>query len=165
MSTKSSLRKEFEKQLSSKRKELLIKEAILAVLAEQAIEQQQQQPAPAIQAPNPPTSPDQSQAPQPEEEVTIDSVIEKLNVIRGGTSFSDPEVYGQLNTFFNNLPEDQRVNLDNQLNNIGKIVSMAEPDEAQPQTNQPAPTPQAPPVAPPAQPTSSAPIAPAQPGF
>lgn len=166
----STLRKEFEKQLRLRNKEVLIKEAIIAVVAEQAIEQQQAQPVQPVQPPTstPQQDPSQQQQAPQEEEVTIDGIIDKLNVIRGGTSFSDPEVYGQLTTFFNNLPEDQRTNLDNQLNNIGKIVSMAEPDEAQQQPQNTNQTPQPPAPAPaPATPaaTPSAPISPSQPGM
>ena len=172
----STLRTEFQKELSRRSKEVLIKEAIIAIVAEQAIEQQQlQQAAPVAPAnpANPPVSPD---APPPGEpapaegtaEVTVDTVIDKLNVIRGGSSFSDPEVYGQLTTFWNSIPQDQRAALDGQLNSIGKIVSIAEPQEAQAAT----PGGGTPPNAPPAQapggvPAASgqAPIAPSQPSF
>lgn len=136
----SSLRKELQEQLRHRNKEILIKEAIIAIVAEQAVDYQQQQLAQAqpVAPQNPPVSNDATPPappadPAPEQEVTVDSMIDKLNVIRGGTSFSDPEVYGQLTTFWNGLPEDQRTNLDAQLNNVGKIVSIAEPGEAQPQ--------------------------------
>lgn len=170
----SSLRTEFQKELSRRSKEVLIKEAIIAIVAEQAIEQQQQlqQAAPVAPA-NPPVSPD---APPPGEpapadgtsEVTVDMVIDKLNVIRGGSSFSDPEVYGQLTTFWNSIPQDQRATLDGQLNSIGKIVSIAEPKEAQAATPAGGTPPNAPPTqAPGGVPAAGgqAPIAPSQPSF
>lgn len=170
-----SLRTEFQKELSRRSKEVLIKEAIIAIVAEQAIDQQQalQQAAP-IAPPNPPVSPDAPPPAQPPVdgaatgEVTVDTIIDKLNVIRGGSSFSDPEVYGQLTTFWNSIPEPQRVTLDSQLNSIGKIVSIAEPQEA---GAAPAAGGTTPPNAPPAQAPGgvpvggSAPISPTQPGF
>lgn len=168
----SSLRKELQEQLRHRNKEILIKEAIIAIVAEQAVDYQQQLAQAQPVAPqNPPVSNDATPPAPPaadptaEQEVTVDSMIDKLNVIRGGTSFSDPEVYGQLTTFWNALPEDQRVNLDAQLNNVGKIVSIAEPNEAQ-QPQPPAAT-QAPAPAGPSpmpgnvpQASSSAPIVP-----
>lgn len=160
----SSLRKEFQKELLRRNKEVLIKEAIIAIVAEQAVDTQLQQATP-VAPQNPPVSTDvppegadttqQNQTPPPEE-LTVDSMVEKLNVIRGGTSFSDPEVYGQLTTMWNNLPQDQQQTLDSTLNNIGKIVSFADPEEAQQQNTS---TPQAPPPPPPpsaAQPPSAA---------
>jgi len=150
MSTKnSSLRAELQEQLRSRNKEILIKEAIIAIVAEQAVDYQQQQlsQAPPVAPANPPVSNDATPPAPPtdtsatqEQEITVDSMIDKLNVIRGGTSFSDPEVYGQLTTFWNSLPEDQKTNLDTQLNNVGKIVSIAEPNEAQQQPQAPAAT-------------------------
>lgn len=173
----STLRNEFQKELLRRSKEVLIKEAIIAIVAEQAIETQLQQAAP-VAPQNPPVSGDtppatadatqQSQSQQ--EQITVDTMIDKLNVIRGGTSFSDPEVYGQLTTMWNSIPEEQRVSLDQHLNNIGKIVSIAEPEEAQqqppaPNAGQAAPTP--PPATPGTAPAGggTAPISPSQPAI
>src|SRR5512135_3437200 len=34
---------------------------------------------------------------------TVDEMIERLNVVRSGKSFSDPEVYGQLTSYFKSM--------------------------------------------------------------
>jgi hypothetical protein len=173
----SNLRTEFQKELLRRNKEVLIKEAIIAIVAEQAIETQLQQAAPVapqnppVSSDTPPATADATQQSQPQEEqITVDTMIDKLNVIRGGTSFSDPEVYGQLTTLCNSIPEDQRITLDQQLNNIGKIVSIAEPEEAQQQPSAPAvgqapPTPPAPAPGGAPAPSGMAPISPSQPAI
>jgi hypothetical protein len=172
----STLRTEFQKELLRRNKEVLIKEAIIAIVAEQAVETQLQQAAPVapqnppVSSGTPPETADATQQSQPQEEqITVDTMIDKLNVIRGGTSFSDPEVYGQLTTLWNSIPEDQRVSLDGHLNNIGKIVSIAEPEEAQQQPPAPSAgqTPPQPPAPTPggAVATGGAPISPSQPGI
>jgi deoxyribodipyrimidine photolyase len=165
----STLRTEFQKELLRRNKEVLIKEAIIAIVAEQAVETQLQQATPIapqnppVSSEIPPETTDTTQQTQPQEEqITVDMMVDKLNVIRGGSSFSDPEVYGQLTTFWNSLPEDQKNTIDNILNNVGKIVSIAEPSEAQQQTQAPnAPAPAAPPAA--QIPSATAPISPSQP--
>lgn len=165
----SKLREELNLERRQRARELLIKEAVINVRKEQVMDATMQSavpPSPQPPAGQPPAQP-QDQAPQaPEDEVTVDTMIEKLNVIRGGTSFSDPEVYGQLTTFWNNMPMEARVALDEQLNQIGKVVSVAEPEEVsqQPQPQAPNAQPQGQPPAPPPQ-AAGAPIAPTQPGI
>ena len=59
--------------------------------------------------------------------LTIDSLIERMNVIRGGKSFSDPEVYGQLTTMFKALPDEEKLTIDRVLLDISKVVINANP--------------------------------------
>jgi hypothetical protein len=54
--------------------------------------------------------------------MTIDSMIERLNVIRGGKSFTDPEVYGQIVTYFKKMTPDQNQVVDQYLQDISKIM-------------------------------------------
>lgn len=110
----------------------LIREAVTNVLAEQ---DQQGAPSAAPAAPpapaaspattaSPPTpgnelaSPDQAGT----KVFTVDDMIERLNVIRGGRSFTDPEVYGRLVTYFKTLDDASRESLEKFLIELGKIV-------------------------------------------
>lgn len=159
----SKLRNELESDRRNRGIENLIKEAVVSVLQEQAFDQAQQA-APTNVPPTAPAQPDAgvvdpNAAPPVADVTTIDTILEKLNVIRGGSSFEDPEVYGQLTTMFNSMDPAAAQVLDEQLNDIGKVVSIAEPQEIQSdiQANQqgtppaqqpaPAPAPAAPPIA------------------
>lgn len=95
---------------------------------------QVQQTAPAPQ--NQPQPPQEQQAPAQQtslagpdgKPITVDSMIDRLNVIRGGRSFKDPEVYGDLVRFFKRLPDIEKSQLDAILMEIGKIVINAQGD-------------------------------------
>jgi hypothetical protein len=52
----------------------------------------------------------------------VDSMIERMNIIRGGRSFADPEVYGQLTSYFKGLNEADKAIIDRFLQDINKIV-------------------------------------------
>lgn len=56
------------------------------------------------------------------EPLTVDTMIDRFNVIRGGRSFSEPEIYGQLITLYKGLGDQEKVSLDGILTEIGKIV-------------------------------------------
>jgi hypothetical protein len=140
----------------------LINEAIIQILSEQdAGAMPAGLPAPAappadVSAPPSPEAP----APGQPKEFTVDDMIERLNVIRGGRSFTDPEVYGQLVTFFKKQTDEQKQAIEAFLVEIGKIVinvneqetppggdmSAAPPATTPPATEVP-PTPAAPPPA------------------
>lgn len=147
--------------------EYFLKESLKLVKEAQTLNEQD----PAAPAPEQPvtatTAPEQPALPEPpasgvggqgEKSITIDSVIERLNVIRGGKSFSDPEVYGLLTTFFNNLSEEQKTTLDQLLMQIGQVVISALPTKkpAEQPAVPPAPAPE-PTVAPTPTPTAPAP--------
>jgi hypothetical protein len=158
--------------------ENLIKEAIVNVLAEQA----QEAPAPPAD-PNAPALPpappatdmalpsdgtEENQAKSPAE-FTVDDMIERLNTIRGGQSFTDPEIYGQLIGWFKKLNDDQKAVLQNFLIEISKIVVNIPKasDEAAANAAPPAPptdaaAPPAAPAAPAAPATPAPPVAPGQ---
>ena len=149
--------------------EVLIKEAVIAVVAEQQELADQAAAAPPPPAPVPATptpSADPAAAPAaPAEPATVDTFIDKLNVIRGGSSFSDPEVYGQLTTFWNGLPEEQKATMDTALGSVGKIVAAANQQPAAPDAGPAAPTapspaPATPPAPATAPPAGNAPISP-----
>lgn len=61
-------------------------------------------------------------APQGEKPFTVDEMIERLNVVRSGKSFSDPEVYGALTTFFRGLSDADKAVVDRFLQGLGKVV-------------------------------------------
>lgn len=102
------------------------------------------------------------------EPLTVDTLIDRFNAIRGGKSFSDPEVYGQVTTMYKNLPDQEKVAMDSFLTALGSVVITPEaqrpsvasgqtqnPPQAQPQQKQSAAAVQ--------QQTSMAPVAAANP--
>lgn len=115
----------------------LIKEAVINVIAEQ-------QPLPVQTSAVPPATPGiapetnaseelqppPEQAPDQPEQFTPEAMVEKLNVLRGGRSFTDPEVFGRLTGFFNNLTDEQKSGLDHTLTELGKAVIGATEEEA-----------------------------------
>lgn len=111
--------------------ENLIKEIVTLALFEQS----NNAPAPAGAGNAGPVPPqvsaptDQNQVPkqqqidlQQSQLMTLDSMIERLNVIRGGKSFTDPEVYGQLVTYFKKITPEQNQIIDQYLRNMAKIM-------------------------------------------
>jgi hypothetical protein len=142
--------------------ENLLKEAIVNILAEQDVAPAAEAPAPAAEpAPMPsssalpPTPPAEPGTPAKKEELTVDDMIERLNVIRGGRSFKDNDVYAKLVLFFGKLSDEQKAELQRELIDIGQAVINVPEDEkasatpaAEPES---APAPEAPsPEAPPA---------------
>lgn len=132
------LRKELELRKERRRRHVknLVEEAVINVLAEQEAQQpvaqqpaDQQVPQPEAGDPPPVTTPD-TQVPK---QYTVDDMIDELNAIRGGRSFTDPEVYGRLVTFFKGLEPEQKTNLDTLLTQIAELVTGV--DDA-PQGNQ-----------------------------
>lgn len=114
-------------------------------------------PAPATNAPAPAPPPaDPNAVPgasdEPPKPFDLDVMIDRLNVIRGGKSFADPEVYGQLTSYFKSTSDGDKAVIDKFLQNIGKIVIQVDTTQqgtssgnAQPAMNQaPAPAPAAP---------------------
>jgi hypothetical protein len=132
--------------------ENLIREAVTLALFEQKLHendpnqvQMPQQnagpvpPPPQPTDPNldpPPPDPNQQQQQQP---LTVDSMIERLNVIRGGRSFTDPEIYGQFVTFFKRLTPEQTQVIDQFLQDISKVVMNVEQQQEAPPQQAPAP--------------------------
>ena len=92
----------------------------------------------------------------PVDELSVDSLIERLNAIRAGKSFSDPEVYGKLTTLYNQIPQEERPAIDKLMADIGVAV---QPTPNAQQLAQGQPTPEA---VPPAAPAPAAKPAPAQ---
>lgn len=90
------------------------------------------------------------------EPLTVESMIQRLNVIRAGKSFDDPEVFGQLTTLYKGTGDDMKTWLDSFLFNVGRIVQSV---SEKPETT---PAPEAAPPPPPPAP-EAAPEAPAQP--
>jgi hypothetical protein len=144
-----SIRQELNETRRKKYLHDLINEAIVQLLSEQ------EAPAAPAGMPAPMTPPADVSAPSaPEEqpkEFTVDDMIERLNVIRGGRSFTDPEVYGQLVTFFKKQTDEQKQAIETFLVEIGKIVINVNEQEAAPEASAvPPATPAAQPAMPPA---------------
>lgn len=155
-----------KKSLTEERRERyienLIEEAVINVLAEQ-------EPPPSAVPPSPtPPAPetnavDPAAEQLPEEEFTVDGMIDKLNVIRGGKSFSDPEVYARLVTYFNSLIEEEKADINKFLTELGSVVIDATEEEVE-QEAPPSPTPQRQvQPSPPPQAPAPAPVAPTKP--
>lgn len=83
-------------------------------------------PPPAPPAPDVTMTPqpgaDGTQGPQGAKPFTVDEMIERLNVVRSGKSFSDPEVYGQLTSYFKGLSEPDKAVIDKFLQGLGRVV-------------------------------------------
>ncbi len=72
--------------------------------------------------------------------LTVESMVDRLNVIRGGKSFSDPEVFGRMTTLWKSLSSEIKINLDKILTEIGKVV-INSPNASEPQVmEQPQPS-------------------------
>jgi hypothetical protein len=149
----SDLRKKYQinKERRNRHLKTMIEESIINVLAEQEMAQQvtpQAQPqAGTVESP-PPVATPENQTPVPKQ-YTVDDMIDELNAIRGGRSFSDPEVYGKLVTFFKNISDDQRTNLDTMLTQIAELITGVDDAPADQQQSQaPAPVPPSPTGAP-----------------
>lgn len=72
-------------------------------------------PPPAAPAVDPATG-------QPVQPFDIDTMIERLNTIRSGRSFADPEVYGLLTSYFKGMSEADKSIIQRYLENINRIV-------------------------------------------
>jgi hypothetical protein len=143
------LRKEYNLVQERRKRsiEQLVKEAIINVLSEQELDMSVGQQAatqpqqPVEEQPPPVATPDTVP-----KQYTVDDMIQELNAVRSGRSFTDPEIYGRLVTFFKNLEEDQRTHLDTLLKQIAELVTGVEDtaggqEQPAPQTNQAQPTP------------------------
>jgi hypothetical protein len=127
----------------------LLESAVSNVLAEQAAQQAEQQVAPVAAAQPPaslpaptdvaPVDPNAPAAPPAQVAMSLDDLIEKLNLIRGGRSFTDPEVYTKMGEVFKTFTDQQKTNLDASLSKVIDVI--VNPDE-----QQPAPAPAAPPA-------------------
>lgn len=148
----------------------LIQEAIINVLKEQEPIVPTSAVPPASPGIAPETNGVESMTPDvapQEQDFTTELMVDKLNVLRGGKSFTDPEVFGRLTEFFNVLTDEQKGSLENMLTELGKAVIGATEEEAgledpeQQQTSAPAQPPQAS-IPPPASgaPAAGAPVAP-----
>lgn len=140
----------------------LIQESIINVLAEQQAAPPAAPPtAPVTDPAAPPADPNAAQQPQGEQQFNVDDMIERLNVIRGGRSFTDPEVYGQLVSYFKTLDEAAKGQMKNFLVELGKIV--IDVNQEEPATQQPQQTNSQPPAPPPPAPAGGAGTPPAPP--
>jgi hypothetical protein len=112
-------------------------------------EQEEAAPAPAMAPAAPqPTTPDPTETSSPVDEqgneITLDKMIDRINIIRSGLSFEEPEVYGKLTTMFKGMPIKDKKKLYKQLTDISAIVQNipAEKQQGQ-QTDEVPPPPQA----------------------
>lgn len=83
----------------------------------------------------PQTQPNGQQSPQGTNTptITIDTIIDSLNLIRGGKSFSEPDVYKVLSDFFNTVPQTEREVVDKFLTGLAKAVETNAPGAQPPQ--------------------------------
>lgn len=122
----------------------------------------EQAEAAAAMPPDPPAAEPTADAPSDEQgkPITIDSVIDRMNIIRSGLSFEDPEVYGKLTTLFKQMTPEDKMKLNKQLTDIGAIVqNIPAEKQAGEQSGEVAPS--APPAAEAVPPPAAAPPPPA----
>lgn len=86
-------------------------------------------PAPETNPTPQPETPQPPAAPQGEKPFDVDSMIDRLNTIRGGKSFADPEIYGQLSSYFNGLNEQDKGVINNFLESVNRIVVQVDPSQ------------------------------------
>jgi hypothetical protein len=90
------------------------------------LKEQETAPQPAPEAPPAPTGEAQPSGDVPVDEqgipLTLDKLIDRMNIIRSGLSFEDPEVYGKLTSFYKGIPPEEKVQLHKQLKDVGAIV-------------------------------------------
>lgn len=117
-------------------------------------EQQEQAPmaAPPVTTPatpdrtaqqQPPMTPEAQPPAQAASGPAIDQVITKLNDIRAGKSFEDPNTYAKLSAVFNSMDEQTKAVLDKALGDVAMAVQPQQPQQPAPV----APAPQQPPAA------------------
>lgn len=158
----SEVRKEMilQRQRRNRAIEHLVKESIINILAEQDLNLSSVPPAPTTAAPQnqaaaptetPSTTPPAQTDQTVPKQYTVDDMIRELNAIRSGRSFTDPEIYGRLVTFFKGLGDEQKASLNDLLTKIAELVTSVEdaqatqqqaPASGQAQTQPPAEAPQ-----------------------
>ena len=93
--------------------------------------------------------------------ITLDKLIDRINIIRSGLSFEEPEVYGKLTTMFKAMSPEEKVKLYKQLTDISAIVqNIPAEKQAGAQTGEAVPPVPPAPATPPA-PAAATPPAPA----
>ena len=156
------MKKEIIEERRTRFLENLLQEAIVNILAEQA-EAAEPAPAPAPEAA--PPAAEATPADGGNTEFTIEEMIERLNVIRGGKSFKDNDVYTKLVVFFSKLSDQQKNDLRQMLIDIGQaVINVPEEEKAEAAPAEPpaeAPVAETPPAAPVPAPAAPAPAAPA----
>ena len=124
------MKKEIIEERRTRFLENLLQEAIVNILAEQAAAAEPA-PAPAPEA-APPAAAEEIPAEGGNTEFTIEEMIERLNVIRGGKSFKDNDVYTKLIVFFSKLSDQQKNDLRQMLIDIGQaVINVPEEEKAE----------------------------------
>ena len=120
----------------------------------------EQEEAAAAMAPAPAGGEGQAPVDEQGNAITLDKMIDRINVIRSGLSFEEPEVYGKLTTMFKAMTPEEKVKLYKQLTDISAIVQNipAEKQAGEQAGEAPAsPAPEAAPPPPAAAPAAAAP--------
>lgn len=117
--------------------------AISLFSAAKLLKEQEMAPPPAPEALASETPTDDEGNP-----LTIDKLIDRMNIIRSGLSFKDPEVFGKLTSFYRTLPTESKQTLHKQLSDIGAIVQSQNPASGGGGVEQSAPPPPPPPPPP-----------------
>lgn len=131
---------------------------ILALSLFQAAKTLKEQAEPAASAPAP--SGDVPTDDETGEALTLDHILDRLNTIRSGKSFQDPEVYGKLTTLYKSMPAEDKIKFNQQLRNIGAVVQNQTPVDMAAQGEAPAPTAEPAPEAAPAPAPAATPATP-----
>lgn len=120
----------------------LVESAIDDILLEQTMEQEASQlPVQATgQPPVQQTAPEAAPEQPPVQVMSLDEMIESLNMIRGGRSFTDPEVYTKLGEVYKTFSDTQKSELGTSLKKIVEVIinpGQVQTDVSEPQTTVP----------------------------
>ena len=102
--------------------------AISLFSAAKLLKEQEMAPPPA---PDAPPAPEGVAGETPTDDegnpLTLEKLTDRMNIIRSGLSFKDPEVFGKLTSFYKALSTESKQILHKQLSDIGAIVQSQNP--------------------------------------
>ena len=90
-------------------------------------EQEMAPPPPPDVSPAPEGGPGETPTDDEGNPLTLEKLTDRMNIIRSGLSFKDPEVFGKLTSFYKALSTESKQILHKQLSDIGAIVQSQNP--------------------------------------
>lgn len=128
---------------SINKKKLLLAETLLFLQEQQPASPLPQQPSPApatpaVQQQQPiPVEQQQQQPAMPSQPATVEAIVDALNQIRAGSSFSEPEVYRKVSDFWDGLQETEKSGTLKALEGIVGLVTIDNTQQPLDQQNSP----------------------------
>ena len=127
---------------SINKKKLLLAETLLFLQEQQPAPPLPQQPSPApatpaVQQQQQPIPTEQQQPAMPSQPATVEAIVDALNQIRAGSSFSEPEVYRKVSDFWDGLQETEKSGTLKALEGIAGLVTIDNTQQPLDQQNSP----------------------------